>query len=101
MYLQKMYEICSSISLVEEHLRLVGWRWNVVENLFTSNRTHFIFVFQNKNNALVFLLRLYDVGGQRSERRKWLSCFDSIQVMLFVVALSSYDIKLVEEPTVV
>lgn len=49
----------------------------------------------------MFLLRLYDVGGQRSERRKWLSCFDSIQVMLFVVALSSYDIKLVEEPTVV
>ncbi|XP_008327788.1 guanine nucleotide binding protein (G protein) alpha v1 [Cynoglossus semilaevis] len=46
------------------------------------------------------IFRLYDVGGQRSERRKWLSCFDSIQVMLFVVALSSYDIKLVEEPTV-
>lgn len=54
MYLQKMYEICSSISLVEEHLLLVGWRWNVVENLFTSNRTHFIFVFQNKNNPLCF-----------------------------------------------
>ncbi|XP_058509811.1 guanine nucleotide-binding protein G(o) subunit alpha-like [Solea solea] len=46
------------------------------------------------------IFRLYDVGGQRSERRKWLSCFDRIQVMLFVVALSSYDMTLMEETSV-
>ncbi|XP_075999149.1 guanine nucleotide-binding protein G(o) subunit alpha-like [Genypterus blacodes] len=49
-------------------------------------------------NGLVF--RLYDVGGQRSERRKWLSCFDGIQAVLFVVALSSYDMSLTEDPSV-
>lgn len=43
--------------------------------------------------------RLYDVGGQRSERRKWLSCFDCIQAVLFVVALSSYDMTLMEDPS--
>lgn len=47
-----------------------------------------------------FIFRLCDVGGQRSERRKWLNCFDSIQAILFVVALSSYDSTLTEEPSV-
>uniref|UniRef100_A0A3Q4B8K7 Uncharacterized protein n=1 Tax=Mola mola TaxID=94237 RepID=A0A3Q4B8K7_MOLML len=46
------------------------------------------------------LEQLYDVGGQRSERRKWLSCFDCIHAVLFVVALSSYDMTLVEVPSV-
>ncbi|KAJ0001364.1 hypothetical protein NQD34_006384 [Periophthalmus magnuspinnatus] len=38
-----------------------------------------------------FVFRFYDVGGQCSERRKWLNCFDCIDAILFVVALSSYD----------
>ncbi|XP_015227656.1 PREDICTED: guanine nucleotide-binding protein G(o) subunit alpha-like [Cyprinodon variegatus] len=45
------------------------------------------------------IFRLYDVGGQRSERRKWLSCFDSIHAVLFVVALTSYDQTLLEDPS--
>ncbi|XP_068193381.1 guanine nucleotide-binding protein G(o) subunit alpha-like [Antennarius striatus] len=44
--------------------------------------------------------RLLDVGGQRTERRKWLSCFDCIQAVLFVVALSSYDTVRMEAPSV-
>ncbi|XP_077382000.1 guanine nucleotide-binding protein G(o) subunit alpha-like isoform X2 [Festucalex cinctus] len=46
------------------------------------------------------IFRLYDVGGQRSDRRKWLRCFDGIQALLFVVALSSYDLPLPDDPTV-
>ncbi|XP_077415852.1 guanine nucleotide-binding protein G(o) subunit alpha-like isoform X2 [Vanacampus margaritifer] len=45
-------------------------------------------------------LYLYDVGVQRSDRRKWLRCFDGIQVLLFVVALSSYDLSLPKDTTV-
>ncbi|KAM4534569.1 guanine nucleotide-binding protein G(o) subunit alpha-like [Fundulus diaphanus] len=46
------------------------------------------------------IFRLFDVGGQHSERRKWLSCFDSVHALLFVVALSSYDQTLSEDPSV-
>lgn len=53
-------------------------------------------VYKTKINLVLVVDRLYDVGGQRSERRKWLSCFDGIQAVLFVVALSSYDITLME-----
>ncbi|XP_077475443.1 guanine nucleotide-binding protein G(o) subunit alpha-like isoform X2 [Stigmatopora argus] len=46
------------------------------------------------------VFRLYDVGGQRSVRKKWLRCFDGIQAVIFVVALSSYDATLPKDPTV-
>ncbi|KAM6904975.1 guanine nucleotide-binding protein G(o) subunit alpha-like [Xenentodon cancila] len=52
-------------------------------------RTCGIIETQFQVNKTIF--RLYDVGGQRSGRRKWLSCFDCIHAALFVVALSSYD----------
>ncbi|KAJ3142034.1 guanine nucleotide-binding protein subunit alpha [Physocladia obscura] len=34
---------------------------------------------------------VYDLGGQRSERKKWIPYFDSVQAILFLVAISSYD----------
>lgn len=43
--------------------------------------------------------RIYDVGGQRSERRKWIQCFDDVKAVLFVAALSGYDMTLFEDCT--
>ena len=42
-----------------------------------------------------------DVGGQRSERKKWIHCFDGVQCLLFMVALSGYDQCLVEDQNAV
>ena len=42
---------------------------------------------------------LCDVGGQRSERRKWLHCFDNVKAVLFVASLSGYDMTLAEDDT--
>jgi len=41
--------------------------------------------------------RMVDVGGQRSERKKWLSCFDDVTAVVFCVALSEYDLVLYED----
>ncbi|KAF2432719.1 guanine nucleotide binding protein, alpha subunit [Tothia fuscella] len=41
--------------------------------------------------------RMFDVGGQRSERKKWIHVFDNVQVVLFLVAISGYDHALVED----
>jgi G-protein alpha subunit len=45
--------------------------------------------------------RMMDVGGQRSERKKWIHCFDGVQCLLFMVALSGYDQCLVEDQNAV
>lgn len=42
---------------------------------------------------------MVDVGGQRSERRKWIHCFDCVTAILFCAALSDYDQTLREDIT--
>jgi len=43
------------------------------------------------------VFRLVDVGGQRSERRKWIHCFEDVTAIIFCVAISEYDLKLYED----
>ncbi len=45
-------------------------------------------------------ISLIDVGGQRSERKKWLNCFDSVNGVVFVVAMSEYDETLSEDASI-
>lgn len=45
------------------------------------------YTFKLKNTYFLFV----DVGGQRSERRKWINCFENITSMLYVTSLSDYD----------
>lgn len=42
-------------------------------------------------------LLVVDVGGQRSERKKWMHCFQNVTAVLFLVSLSGYDQCLVED----
>ena len=41
--------------------------------------------------------KMYDVGGQRNERKKWIHCFENVTAVLFVGAISEYDQKLFED----
>jgi len=55
--------------------------------------------------AITFLVedvpfKCVDVGGQRSERRKWLHVFDDVAAVLFCVALDEYDMRLQEDNAV-
>lgn len=40
---------------------------------------------------------MFDVGGQRSERKKWIHCFESVTSIIFCTALSEYDEVLLEQ----
>lgn len=41
------------------------------------------------------------MGGQRSERKKWIHCFEGVTCIIFCAALSAYDMVLVEDDEVV
>jgi len=54
----------------------------IIETEFIVERTHF---------------KMVDVGGQRSERKKWMHCFQDVTAVIFCVALSEYNLKLYED----
>lgn len=44
-----------------------------------------------------FHFSLYDVGGQRNERKKWMHCFENVTAIIFVTSLSEYDQRCYED----
>jgi len=57
----------------------------IVEITFVVKDTHF---------------KMIDVGGQRSERKKWIHCFQEVTAIIYCVALNEYDMKLLEDEKV-
>jgi len=65
--------------------------------VMTRIRTTGISVTEFTEGSVMY--RVVDVGGQRSERRKWIHCFDDVKAILFVVSLAGYDQVMFEDPT--
>jgi len=42
---------------------------------------------------------IFDVGGQKSERKKWIHCFDNVKAVIFVASLACYDELMFEDNT--
>jgi guanine nucleotide-binding protein subunit alpha len=40
---------------------------------------------------IFYLHSQIDVGGQRSERKKWIHCFEDVLLLMFLTAASEYD----------
>jgi len=57
------------------------------------------FEVKTKNSSNPFKFELVDVGGQRTERRKWIHCFDDVTAVLFIISLSDYNQTLYEDAT--
>ena len=45
--------------------------------------------------------KLFDGGGQRSERKKWIHSFENVTAFVFLVSLSEYGQMLYEDESVV
>ena len=81
-----------ALTSLDENLRGLGGESAVMENALRHVVTR-ITDGQHKFSVV-------DVGGQRSERRKWIHCFDDVKAIIFVVALSGYDQVLFEDTSV-
>eukprot|EP00457_Paulinella_chromatophora_P007540 gb/GEZN01007563.1/.p1 GENE.gb/GEZN01007563.1/~~gb/GEZN01007563.1/.p1 ORF type:complete len:355 (+),score=46.09 gb/GEZN01007563.1/:286-1350(+) len=66
----------------DDMLRCRARSVGIVETCFTIMGNHF---------------RLLDMGGQRSERKKWVHCFEHVTAVIFVAAINEYDQVLYED----
>ncbi|ETO24765.1 G-protein subunit alpha 6 [Reticulomyxa filosa] len=53
-------------------------------------------VIQNKK----WTFRLIDVGGQKSERKKWVNVFHGIDVIIYIMSLNGYDQNTFEDGSI-
>jgi len=55
------------------------------------------FVLQDRQGGIEEIYEIFDVGGQKNERRKWMHFFDNTAAIIFVAALSGYNQLLWED----
>jgi len=55
------------------------------------------FTMRHKSGRVTEQYEIYDVGGQKNERRKWITLFEHISGAIFVVPLSGYNQTLWED----
>uniref|UniRef100_A0A1I8IUH1 Adenylate cyclase-stimulating G alpha protein n=2 Tax=Macrostomum lignano TaxID=282301 RepID=A0A1I8IUH1_9PLAT len=53
--------------------------------------------FDIKDGGHTVKFRVFDVGGQRGERRKWIQCFNNVTAILYLCDVSSFDLILKED----
>jgi GTPase SAR1 family protein len=63
--------------------------------VMTRVRTTGIVVTEFSEGPITY--SMVDVGGQRSERRKWINCFDDVKAVIFLVGLSGYNQVMFED----
>ncbi|XP_043543684.1 guanine nucleotide-binding protein G(olf) subunit alpha-like isoform X1 [Chiloscyllium plagiosum] len=54
-------------------------------------------IFETRFQVDKVNFHMFDVGGQRDERRKWIQCFNDVTAIIFVVASSSYNMVIRED----
>ena len=83
-FLEKVAEVARKnyVPTEDDILRARVRTTGIVEYKFTIDKNDF---------------RMYDVGGQRSARKKWIHCFEKVTSVIFVAAISGYDQVLYED----
>jgi hypothetical protein len=56
-------------------------------------------IFETRFTVDKVNFHMFDVGGQTSERRKWIQCFNDVTAIIFVTECSSYNLVLREDNT--
>jgi len=79
--------------------RLIAPDYTVSQEDVLRSRTKTTGIIETEFDVQGTHFRMVDVGGQRSERKKWMYCFQDVTAVIFCVALSEFDLKLYEDDT--
>ncbi|KAF7488704.1 Guanine nucleotide-binding protein G(o) subunit alpha [Sarcoptes scabiei] len=94
------YELNDSAQYYFENMdRITEIKYVPTTTDIVKSRIRTIGVVETEFKVHKSIIRMFDVGGQRSERRKWIQYFDDVRTLLFVVAISEYDMTLIEDST--
>lgn len=102
--IQKVWERRAEYQLIEsvqyyfermDKIKAASYLPDKDDILYSRVRTTGIVTEQYVISGTTF--EMYDVGGQRNERKKWIHCFEGVTAIIFVAALSEYDLKLFED----
>ncbi|CAB3398277.1 unnamed protein product [Caenorhabditis bovis] len=90
----------STIYFLKNFQRIIAPDYIPTEEDILKSRVPTSGVVQYKIVLKNFNFRIFDVGGQRAQRRKWLHVFDDVHAVLFITSLSEYDQVLREDNSV-
>eukprot|EP00730_Choanoeca_flexa_P016435 TRINITY_DN7759_c0_g1_i1.p1 TRINITY_DN7759_c0_g1~~TRINITY_DN7759_c0_g1_i1.p1 ORF type:complete len:349 (+),score=75.39 TRINITY_DN7759_c0_g1_i1:243-1289(+) len=98
---RNQFQLSSSTDYYYRDLQRItapGYTPNVQDVLRSRKATTGIHEFDFDLDEVIF--RMMDVGGQRSERRKWIHCFEGVTSIIFISASNEYDQVLAEDKTI-
>lgn len=93
----EFYLMDSAPYFFDEANRISAPEYIPVEADVLRARTKTTGIYETRFTMGSLSIHMFDVGGQRSERKKWIHCFENVTSIIFCVALSEYDQVLLEE----
>ncbi|EPE31074.1 P-loop containing nucleoside triphosphate hydrolase [Glarea lozoyensis ATCC 20868] len=93
----EFYLMDSAPYFFEEAHRITSPDYIPIEADVLRARTKTTGIYETRFTMGSLSIHMFDVGGQRSERKKWIHCFENVTSIIFCVALSEYDQCLLEE----
>ncbi|KAI9684365.1 MAG: Guanine nucleotide-binding protein alpha-2 subunit [Trizodia sp. TS-e1964] len=93
----EFYMMDSAPYFFDEALRIASPDYIPTEADVLRARTKTTGIYETRFTMGQLSIHMFDVGGQRSERKKWIHCFENVTSIIFCVALSEYDQVLLEE----
>uniref|UniRef100_A0A674EEI3 Guanine nucleotide-binding protein G(s) subunit alpha n=1 Tax=Salmo trutta TaxID=8032 RepID=A0A674EEI3_SALTR len=102
---QKDFEFTSvSMTMFLPHTQIIIDRHCLCINVYICQYTDLLRcrvltsgIFETRFQVDKVNFHMFDVGGQRDERRKWIQCFNDVTAIIFVVASSSYNMVIRED----
>ncbi|KAL8894323.1 MAG: hypothetical protein Q9207_008519 [Kuettlingeria erythrocarpa] len=93
----EFYLMDSAPYFFDEVVRIGASDYIPIEADVLRARTKTTGIYETRFTMGQLSIHMFDVGGQRSERKKWIHCFENVTSIIFCVALSEYDQVLLEE----
>jgi len=95
------FQIMSCVDYYFEAIdRITSPNYQPTQEDILRSKTRTTGVLETTFNASDVEFVLVDVGGQRSERRKWIHVFENVTAVIYLAALDAYDMNLEEAPDV-